>query len=120
MSRRFPLLTDEHISNALVEGLRARGWDVVRAVDVFGQKTDDEVLFEYAAREGRVIVTTDNDFETIAESWLREWRRFPGVILWPQRHRQRMSAGDSLRELDALAEREELASYPVCRIKSKR
>jgi hypothetical protein len=118
--RRFPLLTDEHISSALVEGLRARGWDVLRAVDVFGQETDDEVLFKYAAREGRVIVTTDNDFETIAESCLREWRQFPGVILWQQRHRQRMSAGDFLRELEALAEREELASYPVYRIKSKR
>jgi predicted nuclease of predicted toxin-antitoxin system len=94
---RFPLLTDEHIPDALVEGLRARGWDVVRAVDVFGQKTDDDIIFEHAAREGRVIITTDNDFETIAERWLREWRPFPGVILWQQRHRHLARARHPVR-----------------------
>lgn len=58
MPRRFPLLTDEHISKALIKALRERGWDVIRAIDVFGQKTDDQVLFEYAIEHERVFVTT--------------------------------------------------------------
>jgi hypothetical protein len=45
MAGLLPLLTDEHISRALVEGLRARGWDVLRAVDVFGQRTGDDLIF---------------------------------------------------------------------------
>jgi predicted nuclease of predicted toxin-antitoxin system len=49
---------DAHVQQSLVEALRRQGWDVVRVIEVFPEKTDDEVLFEYAAREGRVFVTT--------------------------------------------------------------
>ena len=56
---RFLLLTDAHIRQQLVEGLRQRGWDVERAIDVFPEKTTDDVLFEYAAKSNRVFVTCD-------------------------------------------------------------
>jgi hypothetical protein len=42
---RFAIFTDENVDGPLIKALSARGWDVVRAVDVFGERTDDEALF---------------------------------------------------------------------------
>lgn len=120
MAGSFPLLTDEHISKALIKALRDRGWDVVRAVDVFGQRTDDEILLEYAAQQGRVLVTTDVRLEAIAVRWLREWRTFPGLVLWAQEHQRAMSEGDFLREFEELAAREDAFTYPIHHIKPRR
>jgi predicted nuclease of predicted toxin-antitoxin system len=61
----FPLLTDNHVRQQIVEGLRVRGWDVVHAIDVFPEGTDDEVLFEYAATQGRVFVSSDEPAQEI-------------------------------------------------------
>jgi hypothetical protein len=116
---RFPLLTDEHISKALIKGLRDRGWDVVRAIDVFGQRTDDEILFKYAADEGRVLVTTDAPLEAIAIRWLREWRLFPGLVLWAQEHQRVMSEGDFLWDFDELADRPDALAYPIHHVKPR-
>ena len=52
---RFPLFTDNHIRQAIVDGFCRKGWDVVRAPDAFPQRTEDEVLFEYAAQHQRVF-----------------------------------------------------------------
>ena len=49
MAGRFLLLTDNHVRQQLVEALTSRGWDVVRAIDVFPERTSDEVLFAHAA-----------------------------------------------------------------------
>jgi Domain of unknown function (DUF5615) len=116
----FPLLTDEHISKALIKALHERGWDVVRAVDVFGQRSDDEQLFTYAAEQGRALVTTDAAVEAIAIRWLREWRLFRGLVLWAQEHQRVMSTGDFLKEFDDLARKEEALAYPIHHIKPRR
>lgn len=55
MPGRFALFTDENVDGPLIKALSARGWDVVRAVDVFGERTDDDVLFSYAAEHRRVF-----------------------------------------------------------------
>ena len=59
MAGRFALFTDAHIQQQLVDGLTQRGWDVERAIDVFPERTTDDVLFEHTARRGRVFVTSD-------------------------------------------------------------
>jgi hypothetical protein len=113
-------LTDEHISKALVRALRERGWDVVRAVEVFGAETDDELLFEYAAENGRVLVTTDEDFEEIASRWLSQWRRFRGLIIWKQDRQREVGVGAFLREFDALAAlSDDFGGYPVFHLKPR-
>lgn len=119
MAGPFPLLTDEHISSALIKTLRDHGWDVVRAVDVFGQRTDDQTLFEYAAAQGRVLVTTDAGLEAIAIRWLREWRAFPGLVIWAQGQQRLMSEGDFLREFENLAAEEGAFAYPVHHVKPR-
>ena len=39
MERRLPLLTDNHVRQPIVTALRARGWTVVRSIDVFPERT---------------------------------------------------------------------------------
>jgi hypothetical protein len=39
---RFRLLSDENIPGPLIEALKQRGWDVVRTIDVFGQRSVDD------------------------------------------------------------------------------
>ncbi len=83
MPGRFALFTDENVDGPLIEALIARGWDVARAVDVFGERTDDEALFTYAAEHGRVFVTGDRPAEAVAIRWLREGRGFRGMMRCP-------------------------------------
>jgi predicted nuclease of predicted toxin-antitoxin system len=58
--------TDEHVSRAVVRGLRQRGVNVltVGEADKLGA-TDDEHL-TFALAEGRVIFTQDDDFLRLA------------------------------------------------------
>jgi Domain of unknown function (DUF5615) len=109
---RFPLFTDENVEGPLVEALRREGWDVVRAIDVFGERTDDEVLFEWAASQGRVFVTTDDAVEAVAERWLREWRPFR-MVRWKQRHQLTASTGAFAEAFEALARKESAFAYPI-------
>ena len=68
---RFPLLTDIHVHDALVQVLRRKGWTVLRAVDVLPANAEDDVLFAYAAEHDRVLVTNDRPLEAIAKRWMR-------------------------------------------------
>lgn len=59
-------LTDENIGSEVVAHLRGRGLDVldVREAGWYG-RSDDELLAE-AHREGRIVLTHDGDFGTLA------------------------------------------------------
>ena len=72
MARGFPVLADNHVQQAVVEGLLTEGWDVMRAIDVFPEGTDDEVLFGHTVKAGRIFVTNDEDLLAIGQDWLRE------------------------------------------------
>ncbi|MDX1940535.1 MAG: DUF5615 family PIN-like protein [Saprospiraceae bacterium] len=54
--------TDEHIAKAVVKGLRKRGIDVKSSVEAKMLSANDEEQLAFAKKEGRVIVTYDNDF----------------------------------------------------------
>jgi hypothetical protein len=113
----FPLFTDNHVRQQIVEGLRKRGWDVVRAIDVFAGGTDDDVLFAYAAEHDRVFVSSDEPAQRIPKRWLREGRSFRGMVCWPQRHHQRMSDGDFIAALEHLAADPNAFGYSIEYIK---
>jgi len=115
----FPLLTDNHVRQQIVEGLRVRGWDVVRAIDAFPEGTDDEVLFEYAAKQRRVFVSSDEPAQEIPKRWLREGRGFRGMACWPQKHHQRMTDGDFIAALEELAANPDAFAYPIQYIKPR-
>ena len=57
---RFHL--DQHVANAVAQGLRLRGIDVTTTHEAGLQDADDLALIAYALSEGRVIFTQDADF----------------------------------------------------------
>lgn len=61
-------LTDEHISNAVALGLRARGIDASTAAEAVQLGALDPALLSFARNEGRVLVTADADHLRLAAS----------------------------------------------------
>jgi hypothetical protein len=114
---RFPLFLDACVRQQIIDGLTQRHWYVQRVIDFFPEGTDDDILFEYAATNNRVFVTTDEDVPGIGEVWLRKERSFTGVIYWPPKHHRRMSDGDIIREIEKLAETDDPFAYPIVYIK---
>ena len=112
MARGFAVFTDNHVQQAVVDGLVAAGWDVVRAIDVFPGSTADAVLFEHAAKEGRVFVTNDEDLLAIAAAWLEAGRSFRGLVYWHEEDYAVMTTGEILSAFEALARKLPFA-YPV-------
>lgn len=119
MAGRFLLYADADVPGQIVEALIRRGWDVIRAVDLYPEGTDDHVHFERAVREGRVLVGPDEDQELLALRWVEKGRTFPGLITWEREHEHRMSVGDFLRQFEALAEHDEPFQYPIVYFKPR-
>ena len=118
MAGRFPLYTDADIRGPVVRALKSAGWDVLRAIDAYPEKTLDPVHFGHAAREGRVMVANDADMKALAESWLAVGKPFRGLVWWPRRHYDRMSEGDFVAAFEALAIRDDpFSPYPVLFLK---
>lgn len=60
--------TDEHVSRAVIRGLRNRGIDVLTVHDADMLGASDEDHLALARRENRVLFTQDADFLRIATS----------------------------------------------------
>ena len=106
MAGRFPLLIDEHLSGAFVQALRRRGWIAVRVVDLtseLGQGADNGEVFAYAAEHGYVVVSSDERALWRPGALRAQGSAFPGMLCWPQRHRDRMTLGDAVEVLEKLA-----------------
>lgn len=116
MAKPFPLFADNQIRQPIVDALRQAGWDVVRAVDLFGERNNDEVIFRHAAGQGRVFLTNDKGIHAIAHRWLREGRSFRMVYWWAE-HRRRMSDGDVGEAIERLAAKADAFAYPIEYIK---
>ncbi|MFN7117427.1 MAG: DUF5615 family PIN-like protein [Saprospiraceae bacterium] len=54
--------TDEHVSKAIVKGLRLRGMDVMTCQEAGMMGATDEAHLAFAESRGRVIFTQDTDF----------------------------------------------------------
>jgi hypothetical protein len=61
LSGRFPLYTDADIRGPLIKQLKRAGWDVVRAVDEYPERTKDPIHFQRAVELGRVLITSDEN-----------------------------------------------------------
>ncbi|MGH7571530.1 MAG: DUF5615 family PIN-like protein [Gemmatimonadota bacterium] len=59
------LLVDNALSPILAKELRRFGHDVAHVRDYHLEASDDEVVFERAAKEDRALVSADTDFATI-------------------------------------------------------
>jgi hypothetical protein len=117
---RFPLYTDEDVRGPLIKALTKAGWDIVRAIDTFPQRTPDLMHFEQAATLGRVLVTNDEDHEVTADQWYRAERTFPGVIAWRQKVYDQMTYGEIVKAFEELAAKDNpFSPYPIVFIKRK-
>jgi predicted nuclease of predicted toxin-antitoxin system len=109
---RFPILTDENIDGPVVRGLRQRGWDVKHATEEFGERTVDNLLFEYAVNDGRVFVSTDGDALGIALRKLAAGQSYR-LIWWEQVETQNIPLRVVLDAFEAVAEKENAFAYPI-------
>ena len=102
---RFVILTDEHVPLALVKTLRRQGWTVMRVEDEpgLGKGTDDRIVFAYAAERGWVLLSRDDRALALPREWQEAGRPFSGTVHWAQRHDRRMSLGEVVRFIEALA-----------------
>ncbi|NEO42927.1 MAG: hypothetical protein F6J98_16800 [Moorea sp. SIO4G2] len=66
MSNRIRYHLDEHIKSVIARELRHRGIDVTTTVEVQFRTKSDESQLAFASREGRVLVTHDDDFLKLA------------------------------------------------------
>ena len=69
-------LVDVNASGALARWLQEHGYDVLQVTDVDPRMEDSKVL-QWACREKRIIITTDQDFEEMI--W-REKRQHEGIL----------------------------------------
>ena len=72
-------LIDNSISPLIAEKLQTAGYDAVHVRQYNLQTAEDEVIFDRASSENRVIISSDTDFGTIL-SLRRE--RMPSIILF--------------------------------------
>jgi hypothetical protein len=83
--------------HGLVQALRARGVDVLTALEAGMIERADADHLEYAAKEGRALCTFNiGDFYCLHTEYLLEGKRHAGIILMQQ---QRFSVGEQMRRL---------------------
>src|SRR5271166_6092645 len=96
------LLIDEDVHGDIVDGLRRRqpALDLVRVQDVGLDHTPDPIILEWAANQGRVVVSVDK--KTLAvDAWDRVagGMPMPGVAVL----RRLLSIGQAVNELELIA-----------------
>ena len=69
-------LVDVNASGAVVQWLEERGHDVLQVIMRDERMQDDDIL-QWAVHEGRIIITTDQDFEEMI--W-REGKEHCGIL----------------------------------------
>lgn len=115
----FPAFTDNHVRQPIVEGLLRRGWKVVRSVDALGEAVGDDVVFDYAAKEGLVFVTCEKGIHAVAAVRLKAGQAFR-MVFWKQAHHARMSDGDFIIALEEISRKPNAFAYPIVYIKPER
>ena len=80
-AQRVKLYLDHDISYRIAQQLRARGYDAIGAWEVGNAELSDQAQLEYAADQGRVLVTCNTqDFVPLYLEWWNAGRHHNGII----------------------------------------
>lgn len=110
----FPLLTDENVHPRVVEGLQERGLDVITVVEEGLAGASDLALLRRARQDGRVVLTHDSDFGTLAT---RQGEAFSGIVYLRPGH---IDPRFVLDVLDAIAALDLDLGFPFILIAARR
>lgn len=92
-------LTDEDVFSDIALALRNRGFDAVSTPEVNRLTEDDPSQLDWAAREGRVLMSFNvGDFVALHSEWLTTGKHHAGLIVSAQR-----PLGETLRRMLNLA-----------------
>ncbi len=119
MPGRPAFFTDNQVRGPVVRAL-LKSWDVVRAVDVFGQENDDEVLFAHAASEGRIFLTSDEGIHATAHGWLKEGRTSFRMIFYRMELHREMTDGEIVDAIEEILHKPDAFAYPIEYVKPLR
>lgn len=95
MAKPVRFYLDEHVSSAVAEGLRQRGIGVRTLAEMDRLGAQDKEHLAHARRDGRVLVTHDDDFLRLAA----EGASHTGIVYVPRER----SIGDIVRGLVRIA-----------------
>ena len=88
-------LDEDSMRRSLVRALRARGIDVITALDAGMIEREDRAHLAYAAEQGRVVCTFNvGDFYRLHSEYVARGQRHAGIVLMRQQH---YSIGKQLR-----------------------
>lgn len=96
MTERLRFYADEHVPQAVANGLRQRGVEVLTVAEADLLGASDEEHLAFARQEGRVLYTQDADFLRLHASGAQH----AGIVYAPQQ----TSVGDAIRGLLLVAE----------------
>jgi predicted nuclease of predicted toxin-antitoxin system len=106
-------LLDEDISYRVAEGLRRLGIDAISVHDVnrANRQVSDAEQLEYAAQQGRVLVTYNRvDYQVLDAIWRAQGSTHAGILWCAERSIPRRAIGDLIRSLaQAAGQHESLA-----------
>lgn len=89
------LFTDEDVYSAVALAMCRAGYDAISSPTSGRLNVSDESQLEWAASEGRVLVTFNvGHFAALHATWLRQGRQHAGLVLSSQR-----PIGDTVRRL---------------------
>jgi predicted nuclease of predicted toxin-antitoxin system len=94
------LYIDIHVHGAVSRELQRRGIDLLRAQDDGGDRMPDEWVLARATELGRVLVTGDSDFLSLAADWASAGKRFVGITFIPA---MSMTVGQQIADLELQA-----------------
>ena len=77
---------DENVDERIVRGLRLRGVDVMTVYEARMIGRSDEDQLTKATSDGRVLITTDQDFLRLDRQWSLEGKAHAGIIFYSQYH----------------------------------
>ena len=78
------LYADENVDDRIIRGLRLRGIEIATVVEAGMTGKSDRDQLSHASLDGRVLLTSDQDFLELHPRWIKEGRQHSGIIYYSQ------------------------------------